>query len=82
MWRPSAGLPFSPPHSLLPIAQGRAKVRTGMAALKAANSSPGEACRAGGSCSVAIVTVSLLTRTAGDGGPMAPNTQGQKADLP
>lgn len=44
-----------------------------------ADSSPAEGSRAGGSCSVAMVTLSLLTRAAGGGGLMAPNTQGEKA---
>lgn len=63
---------FCPPHA----AQGRAKFRTGMAALQMANSSHGEGSSTGGS--VAMVTVSLLTREAGAGGPMAAHTQGQK----
>lgn len=50
-----------------------------MAALKMANASLGEGSSAVGSCSVAVVTVSLLTWAPGAGGPMATNTQGQKA---
>lgn len=77
VWRWPSDTPLLP-MPLLSCCSGKSEGQLSWL-LSMANSSPGEASRAGASCSVAMVTVCLLTNAAGDGGPMAPNAQVQKA---
>lgn len=79
MWRwPASTPPF--PTALPMLLREELRSQWGQL-LFTASSGPGEASRAGGSRPVAMVTVSLLTHAAGDGGPVAPDAHVQEAGL-